>query len=157
MGSLKIASAEPRPDMSLFKASLLLSVLTLNLVRAAPAELLAGRVLTHDHAFNNLVDVRSLRALLSNAGVSLVRTVPHVTHLNHVTPATSLRSLVSSPSPWSTWTASVTSTLTTSSDCWGPGRPTSPPSHLQWGRWPGLRWTYHSSDSCQMERSSSTK
>ena len=92
----------------------MLSVLTLNLVRAAPAELLAGRVLTHDHAFNNnLVDVRSLRymtrplfvslhgpiprALLSNAGVSLVRTVPHVTHLNHVTPATSLRSLVSSP------------------------------------------------------------
>ena len=78
--SLKIASAEPRPDMSPFKvtsslqfclsmaylisfspqASLLLSVLTV--VRAAPQELLAGRVLTHDLPVNNnLVDIRNLR------------------------------------------------------------------------------------------------
>ena len=42
------------------QASLVLSVLTL--VRAAPQELLAGRVLTPDHPLNsNLVDIRDLR------------------------------------------------------------------------------------------------
>merc|ERR1712032_1350628 len=87
MGSLKIASAELRPDMSPFKASLLLSVLTV--VRAAPQELLAGRVHTHDLPVNNnLVDIRDLRTLLSNSGFSLVRNVNqvnnHLDHVNHV-------------------------------------------------------------------------
>merc|ERR1711902_246384 len=97
MGSLKIASAEPRPNMSPFKASLLLSVLIV--VRAAPQELLAGRVLTHDlpSINNNLVDIRDLRALLSNSGFSLVRNVNqvnnHLDHVNHVNHVNNLRTL----------------------------------------------------------------
>merc|ERR1712213_179758 len=92
MGSLKISSDTPRPKMSLFKAPLWKSVLaaltlTMSQARAAPVELVAGRVVTHtDHhpvVNQNLGfvgDIHSLRSLFSNgipAGISLVRTVPH--------------------------------------------------------------------------------
>lgn len=81
--------------MSPFKASLVLSVLTV--VRAAPQELLAGRALTPNLPINNnLVDIRDLRALLSNSGFSLVRNVNHanhVNHVNHVNHANQLRAL----------------------------------------------------------------
>merc|ERR1719166_537177 len=78
--------------MSLFKAPLWKSVLaaltlTMSQARAAPVELVAGRVVTHtDHhpvVNQNLGfvgDIHSLRSLFSNgipAGISLVRTVPH--------------------------------------------------------------------------------
>merc|ERR1711976_888293 len=94
MGSLKIASDTPRSNMSPFKATLWLSVLTLSLVRAAPVELVAGRVVTHEPVTQNLGfvgDIHSLRSLFANgipAGISLVRTVPqHTGHVTHAVPS----------------------------------------------------------------------
>merc|ERR1711976_967994 len=94
MGSLKIASDTPRSNMSPFKATLWLSVLTLSLVRAAPVELVAGRGVTHEPVTQNLGfvgDIHSLRSLFANgipAGISLVRTVPqHTGHVTHAVPS----------------------------------------------------------------------
>merc|ERR1711976_988561 len=94
MGSLKIASDTPRSNMSPFKATLWLSVLTLSVVRAAPVELVAGRVVTHEPVTQNLGfvgDINSLRPLFANgipAGISLVRTVPQPTgHVTHAVPS----------------------------------------------------------------------
>merc|ERR1712117_654528 len=94
MGSLKIASDTPRSNMSPFKATLWLSVLTLSVVRAAPVELVAGRVVTHEPVTQNLGfvgDINSLRSLFANgipAGISLVRTVPQPTgHVTHAVPS----------------------------------------------------------------------
>jgi len=86
MGSLKISSDTPRPNMSPFKAPLWKSVLammtvTLSQAGAAPVELVAGRVVTHEPVAQNIgIDINSLRSLFSTglpAGLSLVRTVPH--------------------------------------------------------------------------------
>merc|ERR1712117_658287 len=94
MGSLKIASDTPRSNMSPFKATLWLSVLTVSVVRAAPVELVAGRVVTHEPVTQNLGfvgDINSLRSLFANgipAGISLVRTVPQPTgHVTHAVPS----------------------------------------------------------------------
>merc|ERR1711976_898619 len=94
MGSLKIASDTPRSNMSPFKATLWLSVLTLSVVRAAPVELVAGRGVTHEPVTQNLGfvgDIHSLRSLFANgipAGISLVRTVPqHTGHVTHAVPS----------------------------------------------------------------------
>merc|ERR1711976_148984 len=97
MGSLKISSDPSGVIMSPFKATLWLSVLTVstvvNHVGAAPVELVAGRVVSHEPLTQNLGfvgDINSLRSLFANgipAGISLVRTVPQVSHVNHVSHA----------------------------------------------------------------------
>merc|ERR1711963_476982 len=91
MGSLKISSDPSGVVMSPFKATLWLSVLTVstvvNHVGAAPVELVAGRVVSHEPLTQNLGfvgDINSLRSLFANgipAGISLVRTVPQVSQL----------------------------------------------------------------------------
>merc|ERR1712213_255212 len=111
MGSLKISSDTPRPKMSLFKAPLWKSVLayltlTMSQARAAPVELVAGRVVTHTDNVQPVLnqnlgfvgDINSLRSLFANgipAGISLVRTVPQVSHVNHVSHAVPTVSAVS--------------------------------------------------------------
>merc|ERR1711976_280399 len=97
MGSLKISSDPSGVIMSPFKATLWLSVLTVstvvNHVGAAPVELVAGRVVSHEPLTQNLGfvgDINSLRSLFANgipAGISLVRSVPQVSHVNHVSHA----------------------------------------------------------------------
>merc|ERR1711973_10037 len=97
MGSLKISSDPSGVIMSPFKATLWLSVLTVstvvNHVGAAPVELVAGRVVSHEPLSQHLGfvgDINSLRSLFANgipAGISLVRTVPQVSHVNHVSHA----------------------------------------------------------------------
>merc|ERR1711976_597964 len=98
MGSLKISSDPSGVIMSPFKATLWLSVLTVstvvNHVGAAPVELVAGRVVTHEPVTQNLGfvgDIHSLRSLFANgipAGISLVRTVPqHTGHVTHAVPS----------------------------------------------------------------------
>merc|ERR1711963_234565 len=105
MGSLKISSDPSGVIMSPFKATLWLSVLTVstvvNHVGAAPVELVAGRVVSHEPLTQNLGfvgDINSLRSLFANgipAGISLVRTVPQVSHVNHVSHAVPTVSAVS--------------------------------------------------------------
>merc|ERR1711963_222512 len=105
MGSLKISSDPSGVIMSPFKATLWLSVLTVstvvNHVGAAPVELVAGRVVSHEPLTQNLGFVgaiNSLRSLFANgipAGISLVRTVPQVSHVNHVSHAVPTVSAVS--------------------------------------------------------------
>jgi len=103
MGSLKITSDPSGAIMSLFKATLWLSVLTFSNVHhvgAAPVELVAGRVLSHEPLTQNLGfvgDINSLRSLFANgipAGISLVRTVPQVSHVSHAVPTVNAVSTV---------------------------------------------------------------
>merc|ERR1711945_981 len=103
MGSLKITSDPSGAIMSLFKATLWLSVLTVSNVHhvgAAPVELVAGRVVSHEPLTQNLGfvgDINSLRSLFANgipAGISLVRTVPQVSHVSHAVPTVNAVSTV---------------------------------------------------------------
>merc|ERR1712018_157148 len=103
MGSLKISSDPSGAIMSPFKATLWLSVLTVSTVHhvgAAPVELVAGRVVSHEPLTQNLGfvgDINSLRSLFANgipAGISLVRTVPQVSHVSHAVPTVNTVSTV---------------------------------------------------------------
>merc|ERR1712106_221554 len=88
MGSAVPASAPDTPTMSLFKA-LLLSALAVT-AKAAPTEVVAGRVVTHAvpslHTFHTsplLHAVRGVAAVHTAPAVHVVRGVPAVHHIHH--------------------------------------------------------------------------
>merc|ERR1712106_810367 len=91
MGSAVPASAPDTPTMSLFKA-LLLSALAVT-AKAAPTEVVAGRVVTHAvpslHTFHSnppLHAVRGVAAVHTAPAVHVVRGVPAVHLVHHAVP-----------------------------------------------------------------------